>query len=122
MQDEPSVMRRKTEKGSIVPRQSQLPEPDEIELGAVLSALADPHRRRVVRALVHDVDASERSCTSFGLDLSKSTRSHHFKVLREAGLVRQVDRGNRSGVTLRRQDLDARFPGLLALIGDEDGD
>lgn len=99
--------------------QSQPSEPDEIELGAVLSALADPHRRRVIRALVHDADGSERSCTSFGLDLSKSTRSHHFKVLREAGLVSQVDRGNRSGVTLRRQDLDVRFPGLLALIGDE---
>lgn len=95
-------------------------EPDEIELGAVLSALADPHRRRVVRDLVNDTDGSERSCTSFGLNLSKSTRSHHFKVLREAGVVHQVDRGNRSGVTLRRSDLDARFPGLLALIGNEE--
>jgi len=94
-------------------------EPDEIELGAVLSALADPHRRKVVRDLVNDAEEDERSCTSFGLDVSKSTRSHHFKVLREAGLVHQVDRGNRSGVTLRRRDLDARFPGLLALIGDE---
>ena len=97
-------------------------EPDEIELGAVLSALADPHRRRVIHDLVNDADGSERSCTSFGLDLSKSTRSHHFKVLREAGLVHQVDRGNRSEVTLRRRDLDARFPGLLDLIGSDSGD
>lgn len=97
-------------------------EPDEIELGAVLSALADPHRRRVVRDLVNDAEGSERSCTSFDLNLSKSTRSHHFKVLREAGLVHQVDRGNRSEVTLRRRDLDARFPGLLALIGSESED
>ncbi|MGO2934020.1 ArsR/SmtB family transcription factor [Microbacterium sp.] len=94
-------------------------EPDEIELGAVLSALADPHRRQVIHDLVNDAEGSERSCTSFGLDLSKSTRSHHFKVLREAGLVHQVDRGNRSEVTLRRRDLDTRFPGLLALIGSE---
>lgn len=92
-------------------------EPEQIDLGAVLSALADPHRRQVVHDLVNDAEGSERSCTSFGLDLSKSTRSHHFKVLREAGLVHQVDRGNRSGVTLRRGDLDARFPGLLDLIG-----
>lgn len=42
--------------------------------------------------------------------------SHHFKVLRESGLVRQVDLGNMSGVTLRREDIDARFPGLLAVI------
>ena len=95
-------------------------EPNEIELGAVLSALADPHRRKVIHDLVNDVDGSERSCTSFGLDLSKSTRSHHFKVLREAGLVHQVDRGNRSEVTLRRRDLDDRFPGLLDLIGHEE--
>lgn len=97
-------------------------EPDEIQLGAVLSALADPHRRRVVHALVNDTEGSERSCTSFGLDLSKSTRSHHFRVLREAGLVHQVDHGNRSGVTLRRKDLDARFPGLLDLVGREGAD
>lgn len=95
-------------------------EPEEIELGAVLSALADPHRRKVIRDLVKDADGSERSCSSFGLDLSKSTRSHHFKVLRGAGLVHQVDRGNRSGVTLRRRDLDTRFPGLLDLIGQEE--
>jgi DNA-binding transcriptional ArsR family regulator len=97
-------------------------EPDQIELGAVLSALADPHRRRVVHDLVNDTEGSERSCTSFGLELSKSTRSHHFKVLREAGIVHQVDRGNRSGVTLRRSDLESRFPGLLGLIGDESAD
>lgn len=94
-------------------------EPGRIDLGAVLSALADPHRRRVIHDLVNDAEGAERSCTSFGLDLSKSTRSHHFKVLREAGLVQQIDRGNRSEVTLRRNDLDARFPGLLDLIGRE---
>lgn len=95
------------------------PEPETLELGAILSALADPHRRRVIHDLVHDPDGSERSCTSFGLELSKSTRSHHFKVLREAGLVHQVDKGNRSEVTLRRSDVDARFPGLLDLVGRE---
>ena len=94
-------------------------EPIELDLGTVLSALADPHRRRVIHDLVNDEDGVTRSCTSFGLDLSKSTRSHHFKVLREAGLVHQVDRGNRSEVTLRRQDLESRFPGLLDLIGNE---
>ncbi|GAB3301078.1 hypothetical protein GCM10027298_15740 [Epidermidibacterium keratini] len=87
-----------------------------------MSALADPHRRRVIRDLVHDADGSERSCTSFGLDLSKSTRSHHFKVLREAGLVRQVDHGNWSGVTLRRAELNQQLPGLLDLIGSEPAD
>lgn len=103
-----------------MPNPSEPLEPYEIELGPVLSALADPHRRRVVHDLVHDIEGSERACTSFGLELSKSTRSHHFKVLREAGLVHQVDRGNRSGVTLRKDDLNQRFPGLLDLIGVEE--
>ncbi|MGO3151812.1 MAG: helix-turn-helix domain-containing protein [Galactobacter sp.] len=63
--------------------------------------------------------SSKASPTAFGLELSKSTRSHHFKVLREAGLVHQVDLGNRSEVSLRRSDVEARFPGLLALIAAE---
>ncbi len=92
---------------------------EEIELGAVLSALADRHRRQVVHDLVLGPDDSARTCASFGLEMSKSTLSHHFKVLREAGLVRQVDRGNMSGVTLRRADIDERFPGLLDMIGQE---
>lgn len=81
-----------------------------------LSALADPHRRRVIHDLVHDADGSERSCTSFGLELSKSTRSRHFKVQWKAGLVHQVDHENYSGVTQRRADLEKRFPGLLDMV------
>ncbi|NNG36359.1 ArsR/SmtB family transcription factor [Nakamurella aerolata] len=95
------------------------PERSEIELGAVLSALADPLRRTVIRELLRAEDDVERTCTSFGLWESKSTRTHHFRVLRQAGLVRQVDRGNMRGVTLRRADLAARFPGLLELIAGE---
>lgn len=95
------------------------PEVDEMELGAVLAALSDPLRRSVVRELVRQDSDAERTCTSFGLPVSKSTRTHHFKVLREAGLVRQVDRGNMRGVVLRRDDLEGRFPGLLSLIDTE---
>lgn len=91
----------------------------EIELGEVLSALADPLRRTVIRELAQADADVERTCTSFGLWASKSTRTHHFRVLREAGLVRQVDRGNMRGVTLRRADLTARFPGLLELLAAE---
>lgn len=94
-------------------------EPADLDLGAVLAALADPHRRQVIGDLVNDADGAARSCTSFGLALSKSTRSHHFKVLRDAGLVHQIDRGNRSEVRLRRRELEQRFPGLLELIGRE---
>lgn len=96
------------------------PSIDEMRIGDVLAAVADDNRRHVVRELALSDDPIERSCTSFGLDLSKSTRSHHFKVLREAGVVRQVDHGNKSGVTLRRDDLERRFPGLLELIAAEE--
>ena len=95
------------------------PEPEEMHLGAVMSALADPLRRQVVTELVGDDDGAERTCMSFELGVTKSTLTHHFRVLREAGLVFQVDRGNSRKVTLRRHELEERFPGLLDLIANE---
>ena len=96
-------------------------EPDvhQLELGAVLSALADPSRRTVIRELAADPNDAERSCVSFGLPVSKATRTHHFRVLRESGLIRHVDHGNHRTAQLRRADIDARFPGLLRLIAAE---
>ena len=57
----------------------------------------------------------EMACTTFALPVSKSTQSGHFKVLREAGVIRQRDEGTRRLNRLRRADLDPRFPGLLDL-------
>ncbi|AMM22271.1 ArsR family transcriptional regulator [Frondihabitans sp. PAMC 28766] len=90
-----------------------------MSLGAVMAALADPSRRKVVTDLLFDPPGVERTCTSFGLPVTKSTRTHHFRVLREAGLVYDLDLGNRSSITLRRDDLDQRFPGLLDLVAAE---
>lgn len=92
------------------------PDRDAITLADVLSALADTSRRTVIRELAADPDDNERSCVSFGLPVSKATRTHHFRVLREAGLIRHVDHGNHRTAQLRRADIEARFPGLLALI------
>lgn len=92
------------------------PSPDEMTLGAVLVALADPSRRKVVRELCGEPETAERTCASFGLEVAKSTLTHHFRVLREAGLIRQTDYGNSRKVTLRRAELESRFPGLLALV------
>ncbi|MEU7642150.1 helix-turn-helix domain-containing protein [Streptomyces sp. NPDC039016] len=92
------------------------PERAEIELGTVLSALADPLRRRVVRELAAGPDGEERTCSSFALPVGKATVTHHFRTLREAGLIRQVNRGNSRMATLRRADIERRFPGLLALL------
>lgn len=96
------------------------PSADEMELGTVLSAVADPLRRQVVRELSAAPDDTERTCASFGLGVGKSTLTHHFRVLRESGLVRQVNRGNSRKVRLRRDELDARFPGLLDLLAAEE--
>ncbi|MET9547234.1 helix-turn-helix transcriptional regulator [Streptomyces sp. NPDC006627] len=88
------------------------PEPADIRLEAVLHALADPMRMRVVRDLARE-EGAELSCSHFGLPVTKSTSTHHFRVLRESGVIRQIYRGTAKLSALRRDDLDALFPGLL---------
>ncbi|MFD3420928.1 ArsR/SmtB family transcription factor [Streptomyces decoyicus] len=92
------------------------PELKDVELGRVLTALTDPLRRRVVTDLIREEDGVERTCMSFGLPVGKSTLTHHFRILREAGLIHQVDRGNSRKVQLRRAEFETRFPGILALL------
>ena len=94
------------------------PELDDIELSTVLHALSDPVRLRIVAGLAR---ADDLSCGSFELPVTKSTCTHHFKVLREAGIIRQRHKGTARLNTLRREELDARFPGLLATILDAAG-
>jgi DNA-binding transcriptional ArsR family regulator len=89
------------------------PELDAIELAGVLHALSDSTRLEIVRALASD---GERQCGSFDLGLTKATRSHHFKVLREAGLTHTRVVGTARYVTLRRSEIDAKFPGLLDAV------
>jgi DNA-binding transcriptional ArsR family regulator len=89
------------------------PELDEIELPAVLHALSDPVRLRIVTGLARE---DGLSCGSFELPVTKSTCTHHFKVLREAGVIRQRNAGTSRLNTLRRADLDVRFPGLLESV------
>jgi DNA-binding transcriptional ArsR family regulator len=92
------------------------PSATEFDLSAVLHALSDPVRRSIVRRLSRE---GEVPCGGFGLSVSKSTSTHHFRVLREAGLIAQREQGNRKLNTLRRDEIDERFPGLLeAVLGD----
>ncbi len=84
-----------------------------VELAGVLHALSDPARLEIVRGLAAD---GERQCGTFDLGLTKATRSHHFKVLREAGLTYTRLEGTARFVTLRRDELDAKFPGLLDAV------
>ena len=90
----------------------EMPARDEIELVEVLEAVADPVRLEILGAIADE----ERACGSFPLSVNDSTRSHHLKVLREAGITKTRVVGTQRLVSLRRDDLDARFPGLLDAV------
>ncbi|MEU4769232.1 helix-turn-helix domain-containing protein [Actinosynnema sp. NPDC023794] len=89
------------------------PERSAIELGAVLHALSDATRLAVVRQIESD---GERLCGALMVEVAKSTLSQHLRVLREAGITRTRARGNQRWVSLRRDDLDELFPGLLDVV------
>ncbi|MFD6281001.1 ArsR/SmtB family transcription factor [Streptomyces sp. NPDC060209] len=95
-----------------------LPEPavDDLRLETVLGALSDPLRLRIVRKLLLESERFDHSCGWFGLDRPKSSLTHHFKALREAGVTRQRQYGLERRSHVRVEDLDARFPGLLDLV------
>ena len=80
----------------------------------MLHALSDPARLEIVRRLA--AGSEEWSCGTFELGLSKATLSHHFRVLREAGVVRTRPDGRKRLLSLREDDLNARFPGLLEAV------
>ena len=90
------------------------PETDAIELAPLLHALSDPQRLSIARELSKSDEP--RPCGSLKLGVSKSTQTHHFRVLREAGVIRQDVLGTSRYTSLRRDDLDARFPGLLDAV------
>jgi DNA-binding transcriptional ArsR family regulator len=94
-------------------REPYHPACEEITLPGVLYALSDPLRLEIVALLAAD---GEKSCGAVELGVPKSTLSHHLRVLREAGVTQTRARGTRLFISLRREDLDARFPGLLAAV------
>ena len=86
------------------------PPTSEIRLTEVLHALSDPLRLQVAKRLTED---SECSCSRLGVSVSKSTLSHHLKVLREAGITHTRVVGTTRLVSLRALELEERFPGVL---------
>lgn len=97
-----------------MPGDFPVPAIGEVQLDDVLSALADRLRRGVVLALM-DRPPGEHPCSSFDLPKAKSTRTHHWRVLRHAGVIYQRDAGNGSFVRLR-PEFTERFPGLLEAL------
>jgi DNA-binding transcriptional ArsR family regulator len=96
------------------PEAIEHPAREDLELAAVLHALSDPVRLQIVAALASRLDACPMGVIQ--VPVSKSTCTHHFRVLREAGVIRQEAKGTARLNTIRREDLDARFPGLLDTI------
>jgi DNA-binding transcriptional ArsR family regulator len=90
------------------------PPREDIALEAVLHALSDPIRLGIVAALRES--GGERRCGSFAAPVTKSTLTHHFRVLRDAGVIVQRQDGTARLSSLRADDLDERFPGLLNAI------
>jgi len=95
------------------------PSCEDLSLPTILYALGDPLRLHILAQLAMVNESDEKmACQDFLVceAVAKSTLSFHFKVLREAGLVRMVPQGRRVLVSLRREDLETRFPGLLKAI------
>ncbi|MFN0217267.1 MAG: ArsR/SmtB family transcription factor [Hyphomicrobium sp.] len=91
------------------------PAVEDVTLEGVLYALADPVRLDIIRRLAGQTCAMNCS-NAAPPDLPKSTQSHHFQVLREAGLIRSERRGVEVVNSLRCGELDKRFPGVIAAI------
>jgi DNA-binding transcriptional ArsR family regulator len=85
----------------------------EFSLIEVLHALADPVRLEIVQRLD---ESGEKACGMFGLDMPKSSLSHHFSVLRKSGVIVSETQGTIIMNRLQRNELDARFPGLLKSV------
>ena len=84
-----------------------------LTLTSVLYALSDPVRLSIVQ---HLAESDGKACGTFSLPVAKSTASHHFRVLREAGVIQMRPEGAQYINSLRREDLDVRFPGLLDAV------
>lgn len=91
------------------------PAVDDVSLESVLYALADPTRLEIIKRLAGGTCGMNCS-TAAPADLPKSTQSHHFQVLREAGLIRSERRGTEVVNTLRCTEINAKFPGVIPAI------
>lgn len=99
-----------------------LPEPlfepaaEEIRFERVMGVLADPLRLTIVQRLLMSSKDYDQTCGWFGFDRPKSTLTHHFKALREAGVITQRQYGLERRSRVRLNDLNERFPGLIDLV------
>ena len=89
------------------------PNIDQLCLSTILNALGDPIRLQIMKNLANQ---GETTCASCNINLPKSALSHHFKVLRESGLINVRIEGKQRFLSIRYDELEDRFPGLLNAI------
>jgi DNA-binding transcriptional ArsR family regulator len=99
------------------PEREKVPHPAKaaLDLATIMRALGDPARLEIVRLLT---DGQTRLCGEIytTLGVPNSTGSYHLRTLREAGLIRSRAAGTQRYISLRREDLDDRFPGLVDVV------
>ncbi|ADB48746.1 ArsR/SmtB family transcription factor [Conexibacter woesei] len=95
----------------------EIPHPavDQFDLATILRTCGEPLRLALIRLLA---DGHERNCGDLAatLELPISTTSYHLRLLREAGVTRTRAAGTGRWISLRRDDLDARYPGLVDVL------
>ena len=89
------------------------PNVKKIPLSSLFYALSDPVRVEIILLLLKE---KEFSCGQYPTSLSKSTMSHHFRVLREAGLINKREEGKVHYISLRTTELEERLPGFIAML------
>ena len=89
-----------------------------IPLSAIFDALSDPVRLEILKLLLEEDEISCGNCKS---TLSKSTMSHHFKVLTHAGLIQRREQGTSHFLSLRKEEIEKRLPGFLKVLFDLPG-
>ncbi|MEK4363365.1 metalloregulator ArsR/SmtB family transcription factor [Paenibacillus sp. FSL M8-0212] len=95
-------------------RTPTIPMASELKLTTVCNALGDPIRMKIAHCLA---SSGEKNCSAFEVDhISKSTLSHHIKILREAGVIQPRIEGKQHFYSLRKEELNTRFPGLVDMI------
>lgn len=95
-------------------RQIKHPKLEQIELTDLMYALSDPARLEIVKAL--SCGSKTQTCSELNCDRPKSSMSHHFKILRESGLLETQIEGKEHKNSLRTAELEKKFPGLMKSI------
>jgi DNA-binding transcriptional ArsR family regulator len=98
----------------------QHPDTSALDLATIMRTVGEPVRLEIVRLLA---DGRPRLCNELSdtVGIPSSTGSYHLKLLREAGLTRAHAQGTQRLITLRFEDLEARFPGLLGVLTRAEG-